>query len=388
MTYKQHYSRYFKEHPQSLHFAPHSHHYWPDVTRDAQLAYWDDSARGVDHKWDIVFGERVPAVQRYLAALLNHPHPEQFVFAGNTHELLYRVISSFAPDKPLKILSTDSEFHSFARQIRRLQERSNVQFESVPTEPYETFEARWLDAIKQGSFDIIFTSQVFFNSGVVAPDPLTWLDEVPEQTQIIIDGYHGCGAIPTDLSTIADRVFYLAGGYKYLQAGEGCCFMAVPKSCQLRPEFTGWFADFANLAKPQQASVQYADDGMRFAGATMDFSAVYRLESVLEWWHRDGLSVETMHAYVQRLQQEFLAILDEVEHPHIHRGNLIVNDLAHHGHFLTFKLANATLVEQLAEQLSNCGIETDYRGERLRFGFAIYHDVADYQQLKNALSQN
>lgn len=387
MSYKKHYSRYLAEHPSSLHFAPHSHHYWPDVTRDAQLAYWDDSARGVDHKWGTIFGERVPAVQKYLAQLLNHPYPEQFVFASNTHELLYRVISSYAPNKPLKILSTDSEFHSFSRQIRRLQERREVEFVSIATEPFETFESRWLEAIQQQTFDLIFTSQVFYNSGIVAPELNTWIDAVPSCTQIIIDGYHGCGAIPTDLASYADRVFYLAGGYKYLQAGEGCCFMAIPKGCQLRPEFTGWFADFANLAKPQKAQVEYADDGMRFAGATMDFSAVYRLESVLAWWYRDGLTVAAMHDYVKQLQQAFLTILDEVKHPHINRQNLLAKDLNHHGHFLTFKLVNAETVEQLAAHLSQHGIETDYRGERLRFGFAIYHNVEDYQQLKNALTQ-
>src|SRR5690554_1277459 len=121
--YQHAYQKFISQHPDTLHCAPHSHHYWPDCTREAQLAYWDDSAKGVDNKWDIIFGERLPDVQRRLAALLNHPHPEQFVFASNTHELLYRVFSSFAPDQPLRVLSTDSEFHSFSRQIKRLQER-------------------------------------------------------------------------------------------------------------------------------------------------------------------------------------------------------------------------------------------------------------------------
>ncbi|WP_417659397.1 aminotransferase class V-fold PLP-dependent enzyme [Pseudidiomarina sp.] len=386
MSYKKHYSRYLAQHPNTLHCAPHSHHYWPDVTRDAQLHYWDDSARGVDHKWDIIFGERVPSVQQLLAKLLNHPHPEQFVFASNTHELLYRVITSFDPTQPLRVLSTDSEFHSFARQIKRLQERKNVELTTVPTEPYDTFEQRWLAATQQGTFDLIFTSQVFYNSGVVAPDLSTWIHQVPVATQIIVDGYHGCGAIPTDLSPYANRIFYVAGAYKYLQAGEGCCFMAVPKGCQLRPEYTGWFADFANLAKPQTGTVGYADDGMRFAGATMDFSALYRLESVLLWWQRDALSVAGMHSYVQQLQAEFLTVLDELGHPQINRTHLLVDNLDHHGHFLTFKLKNAEIVEELAGRLRAVGVETDYRGERLRFGFAIYHDTVDYQRLKNALS--
>lgn len=387
-SYKHAYQGFFSQHPETLHCAPHSHHYWPDCTRDAQLAYWDDSAKGVDHKWDIIFGERVPDVQQRLARLLNHPYPEQFVFASNTHELLYRVFSSFPVQQPLRVLSTDSEFHSFARQMKRLQERPQFELVTIPTEPFATFPERWRLAVEQGSYEVIFTSQVFYNSGVLAPPLNHWLPAVPDHTLVMIDGYHGCGAIPTDLSQVAARVFYLAGGYKYLQAGEGCCFMAVPKDCQLRPEYTGWFADFANLAKPQQAQVAYANDGMRFAGATMDFSGLYRLQAVLHWWQQEGLTVSRMHAYVQHLQHEFLQIIDELDHPLLRRERLLAPDLTQHGHFLTFKLDHESQVSGLAQQLADAGVATDYRGDRLRFGFAIYHEAAGYQRIKKALRSN
>lgn len=386
MSFKKHYRYFLEQHPDSLHCSPHSHHYWPDVTRDAQLAYWDDSAKGVDHKWNTIFGERIPSVQRLLAELLDHPAPEQFVFAGNTHELLYRVITCFDPAKPLRILTSDGEFHSFSRQVRRLEERGNVEVVRVACEPYDSFAERWRQALRAQSFDLIFCSQVFFNSGVVAPWVGTWLDEVPTETQVIIDGYHGCGALPTSLRDVANRIFYVAGAYKYLQAGEGCCFMSVPQGTQLRPEYTGWFADFANLAKPQQQKVAYANDGLRFAGATMDFTALYRLEAVLQWWRDANLSVTTIHAYIQNLQTEFLQVLDGLEHPLLCRANLLVHDLQTHGHFLTYQLPSEEDVTQLADKLQQAGVETDYRGKRLRFGFALYHDVADYQLLKKALS--
>lgn len=386
MSFKQHYQYFLKQHPETLHCSPHSHHYWPDVTRTAQLAYWDDSAKGVDHKWETIFGQRVPSVQRLLADLLDHPTPGQFVFAGNTHELLYRVISCFEPTKPLRILTSDGEFHSFSRQVRRLEERANVEVVRVSCEPYASFEARWRQALQGQSFDLIFCSQVFFNSGVVAPWVGTWIAQVPSTTQVVIDGYHGCGALPTSLREVADRIFYVAGAYKYLQAGEGCCFMSVPRGTKLRPEYTGWFADFANLAKPQQASVEYANDGMRFAGATMDFTALYRLEAVLQWWHDANIRVAQIHQYVQQLQQAFLQVVDAVGHPLLRRENLLVDDLSNHGHFLTFELATADEVTQLADKLQRAGIETDYRGKRLRFGFALYHDAEDYQRLKKALS--
>ncbi|WP_241967576.1 aminotransferase class V-fold PLP-dependent enzyme [Pseudidiomarina insulisalsae] len=356
------------------------------MTRAAHLAYWQDSAQGADQKWDIIFGERIPRVQQLLAQMLGHPHPEQFVFAPNTHELVYRIFSCFDAGKPLRILTTDGEFHSFSRQLRRIEERGNVTVERVACEPFATFGQRWEKALRAGSYDLIFISQVFFNSGVVAPWVDDWLHLVPEQTQVVIDGYHGCGALPTSLKDVADRVFYLAGSYKYLQAGEGCCFMSVPQGTLLRPEYTGWFADFANLAKPQQGPVGYADDGMRFAGATMDYSALYRLEAVLQWWHDDGLTINAIHQHVQRLQQNFLAMLDDVQHPLLNRQTLLLHDADQHGHFFTFALESAGQVAEFAAQLRAQGVETDYRGKRLRFGFALYHDADDFDCLKKALS--
>ena len=44
------FSRFRDADPDRLHFAAHSHAYWPDVTRDAQLEVWDDAARLVDEK--------------------------------------------------------------------------------------------------------------------------------------------------------------------------------------------------------------------------------------------------------------------------------------------------------------------------------------------------
>ncbi len=69
MSYKKFYQRFLTANPGVQHFACHSHHYWPDVTRNAALQYWDDSARLVDDKWDLVFGEKVPKVQQQIAGI-------------------------------------------------------------------------------------------------------------------------------------------------------------------------------------------------------------------------------------------------------------------------------------------------------------------------------
>lgn len=380
--FKHLYSRFLQSRGDVLHMAPHSHYYWPDVTRDAQLAYWDDAAKAADDKWDYIFSRKLPAVQKGIAERLNLNNPGQIVFAPNTHEFVYRLFSCFDPARPLRILTTDSEFHSFQRQLRRLQERANVDVTVIATEPFNTLAQRWRDAVVADTYDMIFISQVFFNSGVAAPEVNEWLDAVAsEKTMVVIDGYHGFSALPTDLSASAQRIFYLAGGYKYAQAGEGCCFMVVPENSRHRPEYTGWFADFASLAKPQQGPVGYAPDGFRFAGSTMDYTALYRFAAVIELWQQQGLTVERVNLYIRELQKGFLEHLDSLQHPLLNRDHLLCNDMQQHGHFLTFRLDSSEQVSHLAGRLREQGVHTDYRHDRLRFGFALYHEVSDYTRI-------
>ncbi len=379
MSYKKYYQRFIQAHPHTQHYACHSHHYWPDVTRDAMLQYWDDTAALVDDKWDMMFGQKVPRVQRLIADILQVRQAEQLVFAPNTHELLFRLLSCFDWPAGFKVLTTDSEFHSFSRQINRLAEVKSVEIIQVPTEPFATFQQRFCDAAAELQPDLVFFSQVFFNSGLVVAELDTFVSrlELCCTATIAVDGYHGFMALPTDLSGLEGRIFYLAGSYKYAQGGEGCCFMLVPAQNQFRPLYTGWFAEFGALAGVKSQQVGYAADGYQFAGATMDLTALYRLQAVLELFAADGVTVSAIHQHVQQLQQVFLTKLDQLQHCWLNRGNLLVADLACHGHFLTFRGPDPDAVAALSADLKHCHIETDYRGDRLRFGFAMYHDVND-----------
>ncbi|WP_416306549.1 aminotransferase class V-fold PLP-dependent enzyme [Neptunicella sp. SCSIO 80796] len=377
--YKHLYQHFLDANPGVQHFACHSHHYWPDITRQAMLDYWDDSANRVDEKWDYLFSEKIPAVQQKIAQLLNTGQPQQLVFAPNTHELLFRIISCLDLSKPLRILTTDSEFHSFNRQVTRLEELTNVIVDRVACLPFESFESRFIQQAQQHQYDLTFVSQVFFNSGLAIINLNQLVDAIHQPNSItVIDGYHGFMALPTDLAMIKDKVFYLAGSYKYAQGGEGCCFAHVPQNCQLRPLYTGWFAEFGELDKANSGEVNYATNAMRFAGSTMDFAALYRLDAVLTLFADLSLSIENIHQYVKVLQAAFLQHIESLRHTQLNPDNLLQTDKNHHGHFLTFRLQDNRQVAELALYLKQHNIITDYRGDRLRFGFALYHNVEDY----------
>ena len=75
MNLKSHYSHFLSKDKGLLRFTAHSHHYWPDVTRDAVLACWDDAAKYVDDKWSHIFGEVIPRAQGSIASILDLDHP-------------------------------------------------------------------------------------------------------------------------------------------------------------------------------------------------------------------------------------------------------------------------------------------------------------------------
>jgi selenocysteine lyase/cysteine desulfurase len=387
--YKEHYSRFLSKHPDTLYFNTHSHHIWPDVTRDAVLQYWDDSASYVDDKWrDLIFQKVIPEAQSHIAKILNLSSHNMIAFAPNTHEFIVRLVSCLNLSKRVKIVTTDSEFISFERQISSL-EKSNfgIDVVRVPVMPYHTFSDRFrAEASGLGSNDMIFVSQVFFNTGFHPNlDYLYWL--IMDITKnplnrpiIVVDGYHGFCAVPTNLRNFFNHIFYIAGGYKYAQSGEGACFMTVPPNCYLRPINTGWFTEFRSFKKGFKASsVTFPYDGFRFWGATFDPTGLYRFNAVMNLFKELGLTIDGIHRHIAGLQELFLEELIEIDHPKLYLENMATpNNPNIRGHFLSFNIDNAT---RLVEGLRSVGVVVDSRDQFLRFGFGLYHDEDDVHQL-------
>src|ERR1051326_8091756 len=93
-----------------LHAVAHSHHPWPDVSLAAQEAAWRDAARLLDRKWEHIFDEMIPAAQRHVARVLNLPDPSTISFGPNTHSFVLRILSCLPTRRPIRVLTTPSEF--------------------------------------------------------------------------------------------------------------------------------------------------------------------------------------------------------------------------------------------------------------------------------------
>ncbi|MGI8704377.1 MAG: hypothetical protein ACR2JJ_01010 [Sphingomicrobium sp.] len=167
MNFKRLFSKSLSADPKRLHMAAHSHHLWPDASFDGQVECWNDAARLADRKWDKVMGEVWPEAQRHVACELGTDEPDAIVFAPNTHELLVRLVAAAprAEEGPLRVLTSDGEFHTARRQFARWAESGEIALEQLATEPFESFSERFLERARAGSHDFVFVSQMLFGSG-------------------------------------------------------------------------------------------------------------------------------------------------------------------------------------------------------------------------------
>jgi selenocysteine lyase/cysteine desulfurase len=91
------------------------------------------------------------------------------------------------------------------------------------------------------------------------------------------------------------------------------------------------------------------------------------------------LSVEAIHGHVRALQGRFLGQLAEARILNLTPRQLVPGkDITERGNFLTFRTEEA---DEIFQRLEAENVMTDYRGDRLRFGFGIYQDESDVDEL-------
>ncbi|RST29726.1 class V aminotransferase [Sphingomonas ginkgonis] len=383
MSFKPLFARSLAADPDRLHFAAHSHHLWPDASREGQIECWDDAARLADRKWKRVMGEIWSAAQAEVAAELGTGQSDAVVFAANTHDFLVRLWGA-APRRaggPLRILTSDGEFHSARRQFARWAEEGSVTLDVVAAEPFDDFANRFLARAAAGEHDLILVSHVLFGSGRV----FAGLEELarladPAGPWVVVDGYHAFMALDAPLTpALGERLFYLGGGYKYAMSGEGMGFLHCPPEFGARPPLTGWYAEFEDLTLPP-GQIGYAPDAMRFMGATFDPSALYRFLAVRGMLAANGLTTARISGLVRELQQR---LIDELGDSVLGTAELLnPTSGEQHARFLALRSPAA---KGWCDALSARNIVTDVRGDVLRIGFGLYQDEADVDLLLEAL---
>jgi kynureninase len=174
----------------------------------------------------------------------------------------------------------------------------------------------------------------------------------------------------------------LGGGYKYLQLGEGNCFLRLPAHAEeLRPAITGWYAEFGALADEHDPSrVAYGRGAERFAGATYDPTSHYRAARVFAFFDEQGLTPERLRSSYRHQVDLLAAGFDAlgVDDAIVTRDRAL--DLDRVGGFLALRSPHAGALQRA---LGERGVLTDSRGSWLRLGPAPY--LSD-EQLEAAIA--
>lgn len=349
-------------------FTGHSHQAWPDAAFEGIQEYMRTVSVQVDKKWNIAFA-KTEILRNYLRNYYDDPRGK-YCREQNTHILLVSWLSSLDLKKRPKILTTTGEFHSMHRQLRRLQEHGL----DVVYLPYEN-DQKLLDSIRKELDDktsAVMLSRVYFETAEVN----TKLPEIAQLTKeagvpLLIDDYHGTNVVPLSLSKYKmEHVYLLVGGYKYLQWGEGNCFLRYPPGCELRPVVTGWFSAFEQLDQPRDnKSVQFDSGDQKFATATYDPISQFRAASVTRFFQSRGLTPEILHKQYTSQLVYLRSLFDDSNRPESGIEHANTRPVEETGGFLSLKSPRA---RTLRDMLLKKNIFTDARGQIIRIGPAPY----------------
>lgn len=346
----------------------HSHQAWPDRALAGQLAAWEDAAGLADAKWERAFA-RAERVREGFAALLGDA-PGNLALGGSTHELLVRFLSALPLGRRPRLLTTDAEFHSARRQLARLAEEG-IEVVRVPEAPAADVGARLAARVDDRTAAAVVSS-VFFTDAQRAGGLAELAGACDRHgAALLVDAYHQLGVLPLDLAAegLADA-FVVGGGYKYLQLGEGNCFLRVPPGCALRPVVTGWFAEFEQLTAAPGERVAYpASPAGRFAGSTYDPTSHYRASEVFAFFRERGLDAPLLREVSQHQVGRLCERFDALDLPPevIRRDREVPLDRL--GGFLALRAPRAG---EICRRLGEAGVLADSRGDVLRLGPAPY----------------
>jgi len=287
--------------------------------------------------------------------------------APNTHELVLRFLSALPLRERPRLVSTDGEFHTLRRQLGRLGEEG-LEVMRLSARPVETLAER-LAAEAPGASAVLVSAVLFEDSRIVPDLPALGAACEEAGAELLVDAYHALGCLPFTIAGL-ERAWVVGGGYKYLQLGEGNCFLRLPPQADgLRPAITGWYAEFDELhAAHEPGATAYPRGSMRFAGSTYDPTSHYRAARVLDFFDDRGLSQERLRASYLHQTGVLAERFDALGLADVTRNR--ETPLTAFGGFLAVESERA---EELSRRLLDVGVVTDSRGRYLRFGPAPYH---------------
>ena len=370
-------SKYYKDFKvtERILLTGHSHQALPDCAKDGIIECWNDASALADDKWEKVFAI-ADEVRGCIAGLLDDDK-DNIVLGQNTHDLILRFLSALDFKNRTKIITTDGEFHTIRRQLDRLNQ-GYLDIIKVKRDPVDTLAERIIDEVDDNTSAVMVSKVMFQDASIVSG--LSEVEDVCTKhgAKLLVDVYHVLNAIPFSIKEEnLNNSFLVGGGYKYLQLGEGNCFMRIPPNEVFKPIITGWFAEFAHLSeKKVPGEVLYGEKRWAFEGSTYDPVSHYRAVKVFEFFKEHKLTPELLRE-INNYQKELIE--SEIKKLDLNPAKIMITDVKERAGFMTFLTPHAGII---SKELRKHDVLTDFRGDYLRFGPAPY---LNDNQLKQAI---
>ena len=252
-------------------------------------------------KWDACSARSCPGAAPHRPAA-GPARPDNVAFAPNTHELVLRILSS--SDAPVRILTTDGEFHSFRRQLAGSRRRAGRRragpgraLRHVPLRFSAASHRRARPHVRQPGLLRLRLRR----------PRLAWPAATPTSSSTATTG-----SWPFPPIWRGGRPgFYVAGGYKYAMTAREPASPTARRAA--RPARRHRLVRRVRRAGGHggQSARRLRRRRSRFLGATFDPSGLYRFNAVTGLARGTRRAVADIHRHVQGLQQQFLAGADD-----------------------------------------------------------------------------
>lgn len=354
----------------------HIHQAMPDCAGEAYQQHWDCLNRYGEERFD----EEFTVVERVRAgfAHLIEASAGNIALGTSVHELFVRFLSALPLAKRPRIIASDAEYPSVARQLARLAE-AGVEVILEPANPASTLVERLGRHINDKTAAVC-ASSVNFETGHQSLELDTLMPLCAAHgVELFVDAYHSINVLSFSVADYnLQQAFVVGGGAKYCQMGSGLAFMHVPPGRDFRPVVTGWFGGFDPIVdSPAQTPLAYADGGARFGGSSQDMLPLFRAAKVFDYFERKALTPdfldEVHHHQLAHLAKCFTDACFAPAHIQLSTS------VEYMGGFLSF---SSPYAQQLSEAMRDRGVHTDFRKQWLRMGPAPY--LCD-EQLEDAI---
>jgi kynureninase len=353
---------------QRINLTGHIHQALPDVCEEAYKEHWDCLNKSGEERWGEVFSRADRLRQGYTSML--EAKVENIALASSVHELVIRFLSALSLKQGGRIVTTDMEHPSLARQLKAMTDYANIELVQVNALPASDVVERIAAQINNKTIAVCMSS-VNFITGHQALELDTLLPLCQKVgAELLVDAYLSVNVQHFSIEDYnLQQAFVVGGGAKYCQMGNGNCFMHVPEGRTFRPFVTGWFGhDQAAKFHGGTEPLVYSENARVFDGSTYDGVPYFRACRVLDYFEEKNLTVDFL-ADVSHHQLELLASsFRQLDLPK-HLINMPL-DIEYLGGFLALDTPYA---QPLCEKMRDRGVHTDFHQNWLRFGPAPYH---------------